>query len=87
MRDLLALLALANDLADARADLRDPDAALLLARARRLVKRAALRLAKGQWAAQAPVPSPERRAPVILPIGPSPAGRASGPHSRTNGHA
>jgi hypothetical protein len=55
-------------------------------KARELVRAAALRLARLDWDAEAPAASPQRRAPVILPITPSPAGRAGGAHSRSNGH-
>jgi hypothetical protein len=68
---IITILSLADDVSD-------PEA-------RRLLKRAALRLARLDWDAEAPAASPERRRPVILPITPSPAGRAGGAHSRRKG--
>jgi len=93
---LIALLALCNDLADARASLQlaapgggAGDAAFLVDRARRLVRRAALALAREQWRAEAEegrqVLALDAPRPAVVPITPSPAGRAGGPHSRGNG--
>jgi hypothetical protein len=60
-------------------DVRDPIA-------RRLVRKAALRLGRLQWHAEAPGPSPQRRAPspTIIPISPADGAQSRGgrPKSR-----